>query len=137
MTNDLEQMSMELLAGRTGAPEPGQAHDDGHDTEHRAAAAIAGVSGRLRIAVLLALEVAGPDGMTDLEIEAALDLNRPSGGNRRGELVALGLVNPTGARRLSPSGRPCVVWVINDLGRRIAAEIRTNQTAPSGGDRHE
>lgn len=124
---EIRQLSTDdLLAAVTGNA-PGLAHRSGGDTEHGAARSVVSVSGPIRTAVLMALATAGTRGLTDLELEAALDLHRPSGGNRRGELVALGLVDPSSERRDSPSGRPCVVWKINDRGREVAAEVRARQ----------
>lgn len=52
-----------------------------------------------------------PDGLTDWELWEATGLgveHEPSVVNRRRECGAVS----TEARRLSPSGRPCVVWVL-------------------------
>lgn len=52
-----------------------------------------------------------PAGLTDHELTAALGLDpvqKPTVGKRRQECHAV----DTGLRRPSPSGSPCVVWVI-------------------------
>ena len=83
------------------------------DTSHAAAASIANVTDAQQT-VLNLLSKHGP--LTDLELafrhaDDEAEPISPSGlRTRRAELTEQGLVVDTGERRLSPSGRSCVVW---------------------------
>lgn len=77
------------------------------DTSHRAAAI---ERGSLRERVRAVLEM-HPDGLTDWELTDVLGLpaaDKPAVGKRRQECEAV----DSGARRPSPKGMACVVWVL-------------------------
>jgi hypothetical protein len=95
-------------------PAPGEAHNDGHDTEWEAADAVTPLTGKLRQEVLTVL-AANPDGLTDDEGGHQLrtkipDADRLTFGRRRYELVKDGLVRDSGERRPTPRGKRAIVW---------------------------
>jgi len=89
-------------------------HTDAADTER--AAARANPAGRRKFKeALLALYISeGSRGLTDSEAQLRLGMSLPGdAGARRHDLVADGYkIEDSGERRLSPRGRPCIVWVL-------------------------
>lgn len=98
------------------------------ETERIAAARAATFTGRNRARYILELVAAGGSGLTDHEAAEACGFNAWTGaGSRRLEVVdenAEPLVRDSGRRRLSPSGRPCVVWVASPDLLVLAATLR-------------
>jgi hypothetical protein len=92
------------------------ARRNGPDTSRRAAAMAKPEAASRRGRVLEIIVARGSLGVTDIEIAEALNWQIPMTTPRRGELVRLGLVRDSGARRLSPWGRPSIVWVATAEG---------------------
>jgi hypothetical protein len=86
-----------------------KAHLPGHDTEHAAAASIAGQAQTLRHQVLGVLR-AHPAGLTDDEGATIIGGDRLRWGRRRNELCDAGFVVATDERRKTPAGRKAIVW---------------------------
>jgi hypothetical protein len=81
------------------------------DTSQQAAQEIAGVSGRLRREVFLAIQRSGSEGCTDDELERRLEMRHQTASARRRELVLAGAVRWDGTKRITRSGRAARVWV--------------------------
>jgi len=92
---------------RSGAPE----------TQREAAISIYPTSGTKRRLVLDTIGWAGVNGACDWEIEIALHGLHQSISARRKELLDDGWIEDSGRRRMSPSRRQAVVWVLSPRGR--------------------
>jgi hypothetical protein len=96
------------------SPYPGglpASHAGGHDTEETAAELAHANASKTRLAVLEFLQGRGADGATDHEGEEALSMF--SYQRRRTDLSQSepALVVDSGRRRISPRGRPMIVWI--------------------------
>jgi len=69
-----------------------------------------------------------PGGLTDFELGDLIGRQQTSAGKRRGELRDYGLIADSGARRPAPSGSSAIVWIITAEGRRMAEQIRKEET---------
>jgi hypothetical protein len=98
------------------------------DTERIAAARVLPFSGRNRCRYALAVVDAGSRGLTDHEAADRCRFPAWTGaGSRRLELVDEDdepLVRDSGLRRMSPSGRPCAVWVALPALVKLVADHR-------------
>lgn len=101
----------------------GWQHSGAGDTE--VGAARANPKGRLnfRAKLLAAYEEVGAAGLTDPEAQELTGMSLPGdAGARRHELVALGHpIVDSGQRRLSPRGKPCIVWVLETNTNHLEA----------------
>lgn len=89
-------------------------HADAGDTERGAAAASRDIRLTKRMLLLEHLQKVGANGSTDPESQEATGMSLPGdAGARRHELVAMGhRIVDSGERRMSPRGKPCIVWVL-------------------------
>jgi hypothetical protein len=89
-------------------------------TSVAAKVAIGPVAKNLRQQVFLHLLSLWPRGATLNEIEAALEMPGNTVRPRRIELEKKGFVKDSGDRRLTPTGRNAIVWVVPDAVARAA-----------------
>lgn len=84
----------------------------GSATSEAAAEAIGEVTGHLRRMVFELLGEHLQGGLTDHQMQELLVMNPSTQRPRRVELVDQGFVIDSGRRRLTPSGRAAVVWIV-------------------------
>lgn len=72
---------------------------------------------------------AGPWGLTDFGLADKSGWLQTSIGVRRLALARQGFVQPIGRLGVSPSGRPCMVWVATPAGRRALAKLEARTAA--------
>ncbi len=68
-----------------------------------------------RAKVLEVIALAGSHGATDAEVEIKTGIRAQSVSPRRGELVKRGVIVNSGQRRMTPSRRSAIVWIMADL----------------------
>lgn len=120
------------LAPNAGRPMPPH---NWRETSREAARRIVEHAGRLERAYLMALHEAGEAGLIDHEakrkIKCALTTVQP----RRADLnehADAPLVEPGEHKRDSPTGRPCIAWVLTDLGRETAERLTSTEGEHDG-----
>ena len=89
-------------------------------TSVAAKVAIGPVAKNLRQQVFLHLLSLWPSGATLNEIEAALEMPGNTVRPRRIELEKKGFVKDSGLRRVTPTGRNAIVWVVPDAVAKAA-----------------
>ncbi len=102
------------------------------DTSHEAARRIEGIAGEMCQRVLAYIRACGAAGATDAECQAALGMLTQTQTPRRNTLAALGAVVNSGRKRLTPSGRRAIVWVLPEYAEKSTEEIKPTNTPEEG-----
>jgi predicted transcriptional regulator len=85
------------------------------DTSRAAWRSFVPVSAVLDRLIMEALTNAGDGGLTDLQIEETIGRKHQAVSANRRHLVERGLVVDSGRRRLLPTNRNAIVWIIKEL----------------------
>lgn len=100
------------------SPRAGHHHRNASETEIAAALSIVGTSGDKRFEILRVIANAGLEGLTQWQIIDKTDFLRSSVSGRVRDLVLGEWVRNSGRKRIEKTGRPAIVWIATERGRR-------------------